>query len=163
MTSYIFVKPGNHNHNSRDDYYWQNSFTIYRYRFNYYKGYAIFRYSYIYLLNSNQDYYFLPSRYIDSSPLLVYIIYLITIAYTSLLKYRTILSLKLVAEALFSIEINIVAHNRLCLNRIEFQSIFQLLGELLLRGSQFIVLCSYLHSIIIHYLLRGPFPSINRM
>jgi hypothetical protein len=49
--------------------------------------------------------------------------YPITMAYTSLLKCRTILSLKLVAEALFGIEIDTVARNRLRLNRIEFWSI----------------------------------------
>jgi len=120
MTGYIFVKLRNYNHNSRDDYYRWNRLAICRYRFDYRKGHAIFRYSSIHFLDSNRDYYFLPSRHIDSSPLLVYIMYLITMAYTSLLKCRTILSLKLVAEALFSIEIDTVTRNRLRLNRMEF-------------------------------------------
>ena len=123
MTGYIFVKLRNYNHNSRDDYYRWNRLAIYRYRFDYRKGYAIFRYSSIHFLDSNRDYYFLPSKHTDSSPLLVYIIYPIAIAYTSLLKYWTILSLKLVAEALFGIEINTVARNRLRLNYIELWSI----------------------------------------
>ena len=119
MTSHIFVKPRNHNHNSRDDYYRWNRLAIYRYRFDYRKGYTIFRYSHIYLLNSDRNYYFLPYRYIDSCPLLIYIIYPITIVYTSFLKCWSILSLKLLAEALFGIEINIIARNKLRLNRIE--------------------------------------------
>jgi hypothetical protein len=82
----------------------------------------IFRYSRVYLLDSNQDYYLLPSVYIDSCPLLVYIMYPITIAYISLFKYRLILSLKLFTEALFSIEIDTIAYNRLRLNYIEFWS-----------------------------------------
>jgi len=122
MTSHIFVKPGNHNHNSRDDYYRWNRLTIYRYRFDYCKGYAIFRYSYIYLLDSDRNYYFLPYRYIDSCPLLIYIIYLIAIVYTSFLKYWSILSLKPLMEALFGIEIDTIARNRLRLNRIELWS-----------------------------------------
>jgi hypothetical protein len=80
---------------------------------------VIFRYSRIYLFDSDRDYYFLTSGYTDSCPLLVYIIYPIAMAYTSLLKGRSILSLKLVAEVLFGIEINPIARNRLRFNRIE--------------------------------------------
>jgi hypothetical protein len=43
-------------------------------------------------------------------------------AYTSFLKCRLILSLKLFTEALFSIEINTMAYNRLRLNYIKLWS-----------------------------------------
>ena len=79
----------------------------------------IFRYSRIYLLNSNKNYYFFSYRYIDLYLFLIYIIYLITIVYTSFLKYRSILSLKLLTEALFGIEIDTMARNKLYLNYIE--------------------------------------------
>ena len=84
-------------------------------------------------------------------------------AYTSLLKGRSILSLKLVTEVLFGIEIDPIARNRLRFNRMELWSTLQPLGELLPGGSRLIVLRSHPYYAVIHYLLSSSLPSINRV
>jgi hypothetical protein len=133
MPSYILIKPRHYNHYSRHDNYRWYCFTIYRYTLNDCKRHAVLRYPYIHLLNPNWYNHFLSCRYANPSSLLIYIVYLFPMLYACSFKCWPILCLKPFAEGLLGIHVDMVARNRLRLNRMELGGAFQPGLEPLLR------------------------------
>jgi hypothetical protein len=83
----------------------------------------IFRHAYIYLLNTNQDNDFFPSKACNPSPLLVYIIYAVPMADARKLKCWLVFVLKPISEALLSMHINVKGGNWFCLNHMQFGAV----------------------------------------
>jgi hypothetical protein len=86
--------------------------------------------------------------------------YIFPTPYTCVFKGRLVLCLKLFMKVLFGMHIDVVACNRLSLDRMQFGGGFKLFLEPPPCWQRLILLAPKVHSTIIHHLLCSSLPSV---
>ena len=95
IACHFFVKPTPYNHGPQGNNNRWYSCPINTNIFNNYNRDTVLRYSDVYLYNTNQNHYLLPSGAYKSSPLFIYIIYISSLINLNIFKYRAIFVFKL--------------------------------------------------------------------